>query len=208
MSFLPHNDTHRQHQSIGSFSRLSSLKQVHSLRVWVCLMTVCIYWCASSIYCCELLVAKVMADAQLSAYSWHLSFLLSVRITHAQNHDGLSIPYQTRLSKRWDGAVFTGVKKKKGRDEDRKRTASELKLSTGICLTFPSSYPRVFPLPIFRGKELFSIYFIFIWASSRVLYIFICATIGVWEGSREVHHINCIDINSSLGALPLPLMRV
>lgn len=55
-------------------------------------MTVCICWCASSTYCCKLLVAKVMADAQRCAYSRHLSFLLSVRITHSQNHDRLSIP--------------------------------------------------------------------------------------------------------------------
>lgn len=32
-----------------------------------------------------------MAIAQ-SAHSWHLSFLLSVRLTHTQCHDRLSIP--------------------------------------------------------------------------------------------------------------------
>lgn len=60
-------------------------------------MTVCVYWCESSTYCCKLLVAKVMADVQQSAYSWHLSILLSVRITHSQSLDRLSIPLMEEL---------------------------------------------------------------------------------------------------------------
>lgn len=33
--------------------------------------------------------------------------------------------------------MFTGAKKKKGRDGDREMTGGELQLSAGICLTFP-----------------------------------------------------------------------
>lgn len=89
-------------------------------------------------------MAKVMADAQLSAYSWHLSFLPSFRITCAQCQDRLSIPLTGDtdslvfvVSEWQEGDAFMGEKRKKGRDADHEMTARELKLSTGIRLTFP-----------------------------------------------------------------------
>lgn len=156
----------------------------YTVCVCVCLMTVCIYWCVSSIYCCALPVSKVTADAQRSAYSWHLSFLLSVRITRAQCHERLSIPLaeDTEATRSEDEAVWIGEMAMclRGREEEREggdheMTARELELSTGICLTFSWSCPRALPVTILGGKNLFSIYFgVFFGSLAGYLYIHLC----------------------------------
>lgn len=64
---------------------------------------------------------------------------------------------------------FYGHKEeKKGRTGIRKMTARESKLSRRICLTFPWSCPRALGFPVLRGKDFFSIYFIFILVSSQL----------------------------------------
>lgn len=182
-------------QAIDPFSSLSSQKQT-----WrVCLITVCIH-CVSSIHCCGLLVPKVMAGVWCRLYSRHLSFLLSLRITLAQSHDRLSLPLthdtqrrqptKTGLSEWWDGNVFTGGKEEERKGGDHEMTARELKLSTGICLTFPWSCPRALPVITSEGENLFSIYFIFIWVSSR---IFIYSSVPPLVSERRA--VKCITLN-------------
>lgn len=90
----------------------------------VCLMMYHLLMCIKQIsrHCNVAIVAKVTPDSQWGAHSLIYPFLLSVNITRAQFHDGLSIPLMKDTetagnkdeAKESDGNVFTGEKKKKG----------------------------------------------------------------------------------------------
>lgn len=88
-----------------------------------------------------------------------------------------------------------------GSGNDSKRIEAQLWDLSYIPLILSQS-PPCYHSP--RGEFIFYLFHFYLGLRLDI-YIFICAAI---EGSREVHHINCIDINSSPGALPLPLMRV
>lgn len=141
------------------------------------------------------IVSKVMADAQRSAYSWRWSFLLSVRIIRAQCHDRLPILLMedTETTGNKDEAVWmvrwqcVYAEEKEGGDHEM--TARELKLNAGICLTFPWRCPRALRLIILTGKNLFSIYFTFIWVSG---WIFISSFVPALVSERGA--VKCITL--------------
>lgn len=112
-------------------------------------------------------MAKVMADAQLSAHSWHLSFLLSVRIMRAQCHDRLSIPLTEDTETTGEMVMLFTVGERGrggGRDGDHEMTVRELKLISSQ--NAPCCHP---------GREEFIFYlFHFYLGLVGYLYIHLC----------------------------------
>lgn len=99
--------------------------------------------------------------------------------------------------------VFTDTKEDKknegrGSKNDSKRIEAEQKDLSYISLILPQSlgFSRS------QRKGFLSHLFHFYFGLESVIYTLTGAAVGVWEGSREEHHINRIDINSSLAALP------
>lgn len=165
-------------------------------------------WWVQSI-CCKLLGSKVMASArQTPSFTAFVPFYCQLG---SHMHNGLdrlstSLARRSRDVRRYEWwRVYRQRRRKReesGSGNDSERIEAQRWDLSYISLILSLSGPSYQPQRNTFTLSTFHYYLDF----GLDIFIFICAATGVWAGSREVHHINCIDINSSAGTLPVPLM--
>lgn len=173
----------------------------------ICVWWLLIYWCLSSIFFWEILVVQVMTDPWQTAYSWHSSFLLSVRITFAHGHGSLSLllTEDTEITRRrLCGKIVKWFVKTKGWERIMKSQQENCNSPLVFVVHFPDLVPEHTLYTSLKDMIIVYLFNVF-FGGALYVYISICATIGIREWSCEVHHNNCIDINSTL---PQPLMNL